>query len=100
MGVIKLDKIKFYPRNKLLVFNKRKAVRLTEKEVDILMFLYVNANHAVSKSQLLNKVWGYKEGVTTHTLETHLYYLRKKLNNDNMISNQKDGYLKKNFIPN
>jgi len=76
-----------------LVISEVNEVRLTEKETDILMFLYSFANQTVSKKQLLNEVWGYKDGVTTHTLETHLYYLRKKLGDDKIISTEKDGYL-------
>jgi len=89
---IYLNEIQFYPNKKLLVVSENNEVRLTEKETDILMFLYSFANRIVSKKQLLNEVWGYKDGVTTHTLETHLYYLRKKLGNDKIISTEKDGY--------
>ena len=89
---IYLNEIQFYPNKKLLVVSENNKVRLTEKETDILMFLYSFANRIVSKKQLLNEVWGYKDGVTTHTLETHLYYLRKKLGNDKIISTEKDGY--------
>ena len=90
---IYLNEIQFHPNKKLLVVNGNNEVRLTEKETDILMFLYSFANQTVSKKQLLNEVWGYKDGVTTHTLETHLYYLRKKLGDDKIISTEKDGYL-------
>ena len=76
-----------------MVISEVNEVRLTEKETDILMFLYSFANQTVSKKQLLDEVWGYKDGVTTHTLETHLYYLRKKLGDDKIISTEKDGYL-------
>ncbi len=90
---IYLNEIQFYPNKKLLVVSENNEVRLTEKETDVLMFLYSFANRIVSKKQLLNEVWGYKDGVTTHTLETHLYYLRKKLGDDKIISTEKDGYL-------
>ena len=89
---IYLNEIQFHPNKKLLVVSENNEVRLTEKETDILMFLYSFANRIVSKKQLLNEVWGYKDGVTTHTLETHLYYLRKKLGDDKIISTEKDGY--------
>ena len=89
---IYLNEIQFYPNKKLLVVSENNEVRLTEKETDVLMFLYSFANRIVSKKQLLNEVWGYKDDVTTHTLETHLYYLRKKLGNDKIISTEKDGY--------
>ena len=89
---IYLNEIQFHPNKKLLVISEANEVRLTEKETDILMFLYSFANQTVSKKQLLKEVWGYKDGVTTHTLETHLYYLRKKLGDDKIISTEKDGY--------
>jgi DNA-binding response OmpR family regulator len=89
---IYLNEIQFHPNKKLLVVSENNEVKLTEKETDILMFLYSFANRIVSKKQLLNEVWGYKDGVKTHTLETHLYYLRKKLGDDKIISTEKDGY--------
>ena len=90
---IYLNEIQFHPNKKLLVIGEANEVRLTEKETGILMYLHSFANQTVSKKELLNEVWGYKDGVTTHTLETHLYYLRKKLGDDKIISSEKDGYL-------
>ena len=91
--VIYLDKAKFYPIKKLLIHSSSLEIRLTEKETDILLFLYNSANKVISKDILLHKVWGYGNGVTTHTLETHLYHLRKKLGNDKLITTEKGGYL-------
>ena len=93
--VIYLDKVKFYPSKKLLVNSSNLEIRLTEKETDILLFLYYSVNKVVSKEILLHKVWGYRNGVNTHTLETHLYYLRKKLDldSDKLITTEKGGYL-------
>ena len=90
--VLYLDKIKFFPNQKIIVNAYNKEIRLTEKETGILLFLYESANQIISKETLLNKVWGYSEGVTTHTLETHLYHLRKKLDDDKIISTEKGGY--------
>ncbi|MBL6855576.1 MAG: winged helix-turn-helix domain-containing protein [Rhodobacteraceae bacterium] len=90
--VLYLDDIKFFPNQKIIVNAYNKEIRLTEKETEILLFLYDSANQIVSKETLLNKVWGYSEGVTTHTLETHLYHLRKKLDDDKIISTEKGGY--------
>ena len=90
--VIYLDNIKFYPMKKLLVNSSNLEIRLTEKETDILFFLFYSSDRVVSKEILLNEVWGYSDRVTTHTLETHLYHLRKKLNNDNLITTEKGGY--------
>ena len=57
-------------------------MHLTPKEVEILKFLYNNANRVVSRKTLLDEVWGYNAGVTTHTLETHVYKLRQKIEVD------------------
>ena len=67
----------FRPGAKLLTAGPRK-VRLTEKETDILKFLHA-AGATVARETLLHEVWGYNPAVTTHTLETHIYRLRKKI---------------------
>ena len=67
----------FRPGAKLLVEGARK-IRLTEKETDILKFLHA-AGSVVPRETLLHEVWGYNPAVTTHTLETHIYRLRKKI---------------------
>jgi DNA-binding response OmpR family regulator len=73
----------FRPAAKLLVCSdKKRNLRLTAKEVDILKFLYRHANRVVSRQVLLDEVWGYNAGVTTHTLETHVYRLRQKIEID------------------
>ena len=90
--VLHLDNMKFFTNQKIIVNAYNKEIRLTEKETGILLFLYDSANQIISKETLLNKVWGYSEGVTTHTLETHLYHLRKKLDDDKIISTEKGGY--------
>ena len=59
----------------------RRTVRLTEKETAILQFLY-RAGRAIGRDTLLGQVWGYNAGVTTHTLETHIYRLRRKIERD------------------
>ena len=69
----------FRPGAKLLTQGARK-VRLTEKETDILKFLHA-AGATVARETLLHEVWGYNPAVTTHTLETHIYRLRKKIEN-------------------
>src|SRR5437773_1976757 len=61
--------------------NARK-VRLTEKETAILRFLYRAGQLPVSRETLLQEVSGYNSGVTTHTLETHIYRLRQKIEKD------------------
>ena len=67
----------FRPGAKLLTQGARK-VRLTEKETDILKFLHA-AGVTVARETLLHEVWGYNPAVTTHTLETHIYRLRRKI---------------------
>lgn len=90
---IYLRGLKFFPSKKILIDNENIEIRLTEKESEILIFLHDKLNQIVSKKTLLNKVWGYNDEVTTHTLETHLYYLRKKLRDEKLISTRKGGYL-------
>jgi DNA-binding response OmpR family regulator len=68
----------FRPSAKLLV-DGRKKVRLTEKETAILKYLYRAGDKAIARDTLLGEVWGYHAGVTTHTLETHVYRLRQKI---------------------
>jgi len=73
----------FRPAAKLLIGpDKKRRIRLTAKEVEILKFLYRHANRVVSRQVLLDEVWGYNAGVTTHTLETHVYRLRQKIEPD------------------
>jgi len=59
-----------------------KKIRLTEKETAILKYLYRVGNKVVGRDTLLGEVWGYNAGVTTHTLETHVYRLRQKIERD------------------
>jgi DNA-binding response OmpR family regulator len=72
----------FRPSSKLLVNAKGNKVRLTEKETAILRYLYRAGQRPVSREILLQEVWGYNSGVTTHTLETHIYRLRQKIERD------------------
>ena len=71
---------KFRPSTRQLIrMESKNYVRLTDKETSILIFLFRAGNRAVSRDVLLNEVWGYTAGVTTHTLETHIYRLRQKI---------------------
>ncbi len=73
----------FRPSAKLLQDPaKNRRIRLTEKEAAILKFLYRAGDRAVARQVLLNEVWGYNAAVTTHTLETHIYRLRQKIEPD------------------
>jgi DNA-binding response OmpR family regulator len=59
---------------------------LTEKETNILKYLYRAGSKPVSREELLTEVWGYNAGVTTHTLETHVYRLRQKIEPDPTVA--------------
>jgi DNA-binding response OmpR family regulator len=73
----------FRPSIKLLLDpTTNRKVRLTEKETAILKYLYRAGERAVGRDTLLGEVWGYNAGVTTHTLETHIYRLRQKIERD------------------
>jgi DNA-binding response OmpR family regulator len=73
----------FRPGAKLLLDpGGRKKVRLTEKETAILKYLYRARDRVIGRGTLLGEVWGYNAGVTTHTLETHVYRLRQKIERD------------------
>lgn len=73
----------FKPNVKMLVDEKaNKKIRLTEKETAILKYLYRADQKPVGRETLLGEVWGYNAGVTTHTLETHVYRLRQKIEKD------------------
>ncbi len=72
----------FKPAQKLLVDNEGGKVRLTEKETAIMKYLYRAELKIIGRDELLEQVWGYNSGVTTHTLETHIYRLRQKIEKD------------------
>ena len=72
----------FRPSMKLLVREDDRKIRLTEKETSILKYLYRAGGKAVARDELLSEVWGYNAAVTTHTLETHIYRLRQKIEPD------------------
>lgn len=81
-AVFTLGHYTFKPASKLLLDEKGQKVRLTEKETSILKYLYRAGEKVVSRDVLLHEVWGYNAGVTTHTLETHIYRLRQKIERD------------------
>ncbi|MEI4485264.1 response regulator transcription factor [Frigidibacter sp. MR17.14] len=81
-AVFQLGPYTFRPSMKMLIDAKDRKVRLTEKETNILKFLYRAPDGVVPRDVLLHEVWGYNAGVTTHTLETHIYRLRQKIEPD------------------
>ncbi len=81
-AIFQLGPYTFKPAMKLLETEDKKKIRLTEKETNILKFLYRAKEGVVARDVLLHEVWGYNAGVTTHTLETHIYRLRQKIEPD------------------
>ena len=81
-AVFTIGPFTFKPAAKQLVDEKGGKIRLTEKESSILKYLYQADEKVVSRETLLHEVWGYNAGVTTHTLETHIYRLRQKIEKD------------------
>ncbi len=81
-AVFKIGPYEFRPSVKMLVNEADKKIRLTEKETSILKYLYRAGGKPVTRDVLLDEVWGYNSGVTTHTLETHVYRLRQKIEPD------------------
>lgn len=81
-AVFTVGPYQFRPSAKLLVTTKGSRLRLTEKETAILRYLYRADQKVVPRDVLLQEVWGYNSNVTTHTLETHVYRLRQKIEPD------------------
>ncbi|MTI17870.1 response regulator transcription factor [Rhodobacteraceae bacterium RKSG542] len=81
-AVFTIGRFQFQPAAKLMLDQDGSKVRLTEKETSILKFLYRAGEKPVTRDVLLHEVWGYNSGVTTHTLETHIYRLRQKVEKD------------------
>ncbi|MDW4549356.1 response regulator transcription factor [Defluviimonas sp. D31] len=81
-AIFQLGPYTFKPAMKMLIDERDRKIRLTEKETNILKFLYRSTEGVVPRDVLLHEVWGYNAGVTTHTLETHIYRLRQKIEPD------------------
>ncbi len=90
LGLYKLD------LNSRKIFNEEKSLDLTEREANIIIFLN-NSKKPVKISKLQKEVWGHNSKLETHTVETHIYRLRKKINNafndNNFIKSSKTGYI-------
>jgi len=83
-AVFNIGPYSFRPAAKMLIDpeNSDSKIRLTEKETAILNYLFRAGENVIGRDVLLNEVWGYNSGVTTHTLETHVYRLRQKIERD------------------
>ena len=83
-AVFNIGPYTFRPSAKMLIDPERndRKIRLTEKETAILKYLLRAGERTIGRDVLLNEVWGYNSGVTTHTLETHVYRLRQKIERD------------------
>ena len=94
--IIPLGNIQFFPGSKFIKMENGQKVNLTEKETNILKYLCQSKDRIVSREVLLNEVWGHTESLSTHTLETYIYRLRKKisakLNGKELIITKKGGY--------
>ena len=95
-AVFQLGPYIFKPSTKTLTDEDDRKIRLTEKETNILKFLYRTNGGVVPRDVLLHEVWGYNAGVTTHTLETHIYRLRQKIEpdpaNPRILATESGGY--------
>jgi DNA-binding response OmpR family regulator len=95
-AVFALGPYTFKPSVKMLVTEDERKIRLTEKETSILKYLYRAGEKVVTRDVLLHEVWGYNAGVTTHTLETHIYRLRQKIepepSNARLLVTESGGY--------
>lgn len=90
IGSYELDTYNF------LIIGSGENIRLTEKEAAILLYLHDAGGGVVGRQALLDKVWGYADNVETHTLETHIYRLRQKIESDpsnpKILKTEEDGY--------
>lgn len=95
-AVFTIGQYSFRPAQKLLLEEDGGKIRLTEKETAILKYLYRADQQVITRDVLLEEVWGYNSGVTTHTLETHIYRLRQKIevepSNASLLVTESGGY--------
>ncbi|MBQ9235786.1 MAG: winged helix-turn-helix domain-containing protein [Alphaproteobacteria bacterium] len=95
-GCLEFGEYILYPaRREIVNIESEKLCKLTEKEVAVVKYLYKNANDYVSKQDLLKEVWGYADDATTHTVETHIYRLRQKVEEQGaagLIETSEGGY--------
>jgi DNA-binding response OmpR family regulator len=80
-AAVRIGRYTFRPAAKLMTDGRDRKIRLTDKEAAILKYLY-NAHGVIGRDTLLHEVWGYGPGISTHTVETHVYRLRQKIEDD------------------
>ncbi len=93
-GAMTINNFIFMPKARSLRFVD-KEIKLTEKEAGLINLLYQSKPSSVDRLSLLKEVWGYNSGISTHTLETHIYRLRQKIENitdEKLIITLEDGY--------
>ncbi|MBQ8481585.1 MAG: response regulator transcription factor [Alphaproteobacteria bacterium] len=82
-GFLVFNNYELHPNQKEIVdLKNNKTIKLTEKEIGIIKYLYKRGSEYVGKGDLQTNVWQYSSGVTTHTVETHIYRLRQKVESD------------------
>ena len=96
-GALEFNQYILYPiRKEILNLRNNELIKLTEKEVSIIKYLYKNKDKIISKSDLMKEVWGYALDATTHTVETHIYRLRQKVEHEDetaqLILTSEGGY--------
>jgi DNA-binding response OmpR family regulator len=95
-GSLPIGNFRFHPLARLMVDQRGKPVRLTEKEAAILAYLHRAGERVVPRDELLGEVWGYSNAASTHTVETHIYRLRRKLEEGNgqqgLLRTEEGGY--------
>ena len=97
-GFLRFGNYELRPTAKEIINLKTgESVKLTEKEVAIIKYLYKASPNITSKNELLKEVWGYSPDVSTHTIETHIYRLRQKVEHEDdspqLIKTEDGGYL-------
>lgn len=96
-GILEFNHYILYPNRKEITNHRNgETTKLTEKEVSIIKYLYKNKDKIVGKQDLMQEVWGYVADVATHTVETHIYRLRQKVEHDDpaaqLILTSEGGY--------
>lgn len=94
--VLAIGPYRFHPAGRLLEDARRGAIRLTQKESEVLKYLYRAEGRPVARQTLLREVWGYKHGADSYTVESHIYRLRRKIEADptrpRFLLNEDGGY--------